>query len=77
MIQQVAAERRAQGGSVLLVSHVLSEVALICDRVAVLVAGQLAFLGKTNQLTRDAATGNPQPLEKALQKIYDGSPKNR
>src|SRR5262249_46092731 len=45
LLRQVAAEQRRRGRSVLLVTHVLSEVEQLCDRVGVLVGGRLVFIG--------------------------------
>jgi ABC-2 type transport system ATP-binding protein len=70
MIRQLASEQRSRGRSVLLVSHVLTEVEQVCDRVGVLVAGQLAYLGPLADLTRDPATGERRPLEQALGALY-------
>src|SRR5206468_6930558 len=41
LMRQVVREFKAAGKTVLLVSHVLTEVEELCDRVAVLVAGKL------------------------------------
>ena len=59
----IAREFKAAGKTVLLVSHVLSEVEELCDEVAVLVAGRVAFRGTMAALTRDPATGAPRPLD--------------
>jgi ABC-type multidrug transport system ATPase subunit len=55
---------------VLVVSHALGEVARVCDRLAVLVSGRLAHLGKLAPLLRDPPTGGSQTLEAALARIY-------
>jgi ABC-2 type transport system ATP-binding protein len=65
----VALERRA-GKTVLLVSHALAEVTQVCDRLAVLVEGRLAFLGSLASLLRDPDTGRERSLEAALGPIY-------
>jgi ABC-2 type transport system ATP-binding protein len=70
MIRALASEQRSRGRTVLLVSHVLSEVEQVCDRLGVLVAGQLAYLGPLSELTRDRATGDHRSLEKALSELY-------
>jgi ABC-2 type transport system ATP-binding protein len=64
LLRGVVREVRQRGGSVLLVSHVLAEVAQLCDRVAVLVRGRLVHLGPVADLTRSSG------LEKALQELY-------
>lgn len=64
-------EQRQQGRSVILVSHVLHEVEQLCDRVAVLQEGKLAYLGGVNELTgRGESDGKVRSLEQALQAIY-------
>jgi ABC-2 type transport system ATP-binding protein len=71
LLRDVADAQRRQGRSVLLVSHVLAEVESVCDRVAVLVGGRLAHVGRLADLTRDPATGAARPLEYALQDLYE------
>jgi ABC-2 type transport system ATP-binding protein len=45
-------ELRARGVSVLLNSHLLSEIELVCDRVAILLAGELVAAGSPAELAR-------------------------
>jgi ABC-2 type transport system ATP-binding protein len=45
-------ELRGRGVSVLLNSHLLSEVELVCDRVAILLAGEVAAAGTPAELSR-------------------------
>jgi ABC-2 type transport system ATP-binding protein len=81
MLRELAAEQRARGRSVLLVSHVLAEVEAVCDRVGVIVGGRMAYLGPLDGLTKDPATGGRRPLEQALRELYDrretNSPQDR
>jgi ABC-2 type transport system ATP-binding protein len=72
MVRDLAAEQRNKGRTVLLVSHVLAEVEPICDRIGVIVAGKLTFLGKIGELTR--SKGETRPLEQALRELYDKHP---
>jgi len=66
----IKAQKQA-GKSVILVSHVLHEVEQLCDRIAVLQEGKLAYLGTVNELTgRGAQDGKMRSLEAALQGIY-------
>jgi ABC-2 type transport system ATP-binding protein len=70
LLDEVVKEQRGAGKTVLVVSHALGEVARICDRVAVLVAGQLAHLGTLASLLRDPGTSAERSLEAALAPIY-------
>jgi ABC-2 type transport system ATP-binding protein len=45
-------ELRARGVSVLLNSHLLSEIELVCDRVAILLAGEVVAAGTPAELAR-------------------------
>ncbi len=46
------AKRRSRATTILLNSHLLSEIELTCDRVAVLRAGKVAATGRIEELTR-------------------------
>jgi ABC-2 type transport system ATP-binding protein len=70
LLRAVVRERKAAGKTVLLVSHVLTEVQELCDTVAVLVAGKVAFTGTLPELMRDPKSGAPRHLETALQSLY-------
>ena len=70
LLQEIIAEQRQAGKAVILVSHALAEVAQVCDRVAVLVAGRLAHVGSLADLVRDPDTGRARPLETALRPLY-------
>jgi ABC-2 type transport system ATP-binding protein len=74
LLRRLMTEQRRRGRSVLLISHVLSEVEQICDRVAVLVKGRLVFSGALADLVGHAAQKSDRPLEHALQRYYEGSP---
>jgi ABC-2 type transport system ATP-binding protein len=71
LLREIVAEMRDRGRSVLLVSHVLSEVEQLCDRVAVLSAGQLVHLGPLAGLIHDQKSGTRRTLETALQELYE------
>ncbi len=45
-------ELRAQGVSVLLNSHLLSEIELVCDRVTILLGGEVVAAGTPSELSR-------------------------
>lgn len=65
LLREVVRELRGAGKTVLLVSHVLTEVEQLCDRVAVIVAGRLVHLGPLAALT---ASG--RPLEDVMRELY-------
>ena len=69
MLRDVVRDLRNRGRTVLLVSHVLTEVEQLCDRVAVLAGGRLRYLGSLADLKR-APDGSPRSLEQALQELY-------
>jgi ABC-2 type transport system ATP-binding protein len=52
VVRGVLAEVRSRGISVLLSSHLLGEVELVCDRVAILVDGTIVEQGTPAELTR-------------------------
>jgi ABC-2 type transport system ATP-binding protein len=54
-IRDLLREEAKNGTAVLLNSHLLSEIELTCDRVAVLRAGKLAAQGTVEELTRGSA----------------------
>ena len=49
-VRELLLRMKAQGKTIFLSSHLLSEVELICDRVAILHRGRLAKLGRTAEL---------------------------
>jgi ABC-2 type transport system ATP-binding protein len=71
LVLDVVAEQRRRGRTVLLVSHVLTEVERLCDSVAVLVQGRLIHTGSLKALTGDPATCATRSLEQALQDLYE------
>jgi ABC-2 type transport system ATP-binding protein len=70
LLQEVLVQQRAAGKTVVVVSHALGEVAQVCDRLAVLVQGRLAYHGSLASLLRDPHTGGQRPLTDALAPIY-------
>jgi ABC-2 type transport system ATP-binding protein len=50
MVRELLERLRGQGVAVLLNSHLLSEVELVCDRVAILVGGQVVAAGRPSEL---------------------------
>jgi ABC-2 type transport system ATP-binding protein len=69
LVREVIAERRRRNLTVLLVTHVLSEIEEICDRLAVLVGGRLVFTGTPAELSRDPRTGAFCPLAQSLDRL--------
>jgi ABC-2 type transport system ATP-binding protein len=55
-IRDLLREEANKGVTVLLNSHLLSEIELTCDRVAVLRKGKVAAFGSVEELTRKSAT---------------------
>jgi ABC-2 type transport system ATP-binding protein len=70
LLQRIVKERKARGKTVLLVSHVLTEVEKVCDRVVVLADGAVRFQGPLAGLLEDPVTQAPRSLEKALEPFY-------
>ena len=50
VVRELLLQARAQGKTVFLSSHLLSEVELVCDRIAVMVRGRILRLGRTADL---------------------------
>ena len=72
LLHDVICQRRDRGLSVILVSHDLSDVQRLCDRVAVLRNGRLALVGRVADLVPDVASPEPQTLESAVSPLYEG-----
>lgn len=51
-VRRLILQMRDQGKTIFLNSHILQEVELICDRVAIMAAGQVRGCGTINELTR-------------------------
>ncbi len=72
LLREVVADFKKRGKTVLLVSHVLSEVEQVCDRIAVIVGGQLALESELAPLLSDPKSGAKRTLEQALRSTYEG-----
>jgi ABC-2 type transport system ATP-binding protein len=70
LLREIILQQRDAGKTVLVVSHALGEVAEVCDRLAVLVEGRLAFLGSLSSLLREPHAGSERSLAAALEPIY-------
>ncbi|MDX2146357.1 MAG: ABC transporter ATP-binding protein [Planctomycetota bacterium] len=53
-IRNLLLHLRERGKSVFLNSHILSELEMVCDRVAILVSGNIVALGTIDDLTRES-----------------------
>ncbi len=70
LLHDIIRRRQEQGRTAILVSHSLSDVEQLCDRVAVLRSGELAFTGTLAELAGDVSAGH---LEEALEPLYAGT----
>jgi len=57
-VRDLIAELRAEGKTVFMCSHILSDIEVLCDRVAILKRGRLANLGYLNELRQQIAGQN-------------------
>ena len=73
LLREVVGELKAQGRSVLLVSHVLPEVELLADRVAVIAAGRLTYTGPLADLQGRAKAEQGGALDAVLAELYRGA----
>lgn len=53
-VRELLLRMRAQGKTIFLSSHLLSEIELICDRIAILNHGRIVRVGKTSELLESA-----------------------
>jgi len=53
-VRELLKRMKAKGKTIFLSSHLLSEIELVCDRVAILNKGKLVRLGKTSELLESA-----------------------
>jgi ABC-2 type transport system ATP-binding protein len=70
LLREVITQQRLAGKTVLVVSHAVDEVAQVCDRLAVLVDGRLAYLGSLASLPRGQGTEREESLEATLGRIF-------
>lgn len=70
IVYDVVNDLRKRGKTILLVSHVLSDIELLCDRLGVLINGRFAYLGTLSEFRRDASTGQERSLADALKPYY-------
>src|SRR6202030_2771088 len=79
-IRDLLQQLKGQGKTIFLNSHLLSEVELICDRVAILQAGEMVRQGTTAELTQQRglfvvglADGQKLPADELAKQGYDVS----
>jgi ABC-2 type transport system ATP-binding protein len=70
VLRNVVSERRRKGGAVLLVSHALTEVELLCDRVGVLHDGHLVRCGPLSEFP-PAVAGKDSRIEIVLSNLHE------
>ena len=73
MIHQMAEDLRKQGKTILLVSHVLTEVKELCDAVAVIVGGKIVYKGSLKKLPEKTKGDNNRTLEQAMRDLYESN----
>ena len=70
LLRDVVREFRTAGKTVLLVTHALAEVEELCDALAVVVQGKVAYRGKVAELLSDPKSKKPRSLEAGLRDVY-------
>jgi ABC-2 type transport system ATP-binding protein len=75
LLHDVIRRRKQQGKTAILVSHSLADVRRLCDALAVLRAGQVAFAGSLAELLGDddPADDSVESLQDALEPLYAGA----
>lgn len=71
LLRDVVRDHKRAGKTVLMVSHVLTEVEDLCDELAVVVAGMLAYRGDVAGLLTGPG-GERRSLEAGLRAVYSG-----
>lgn len=65
-VRDLIASLRAKGVTVFLCSHILSDIEVLCDRIAVMRRGRLAYLGTIDELRTaggDGVSSDDHPME--------------
>lgn len=70
LMREIVREFHQAGKTVLLVTHALPEVEELCDSLAVVVQGKVAYRGKTADLLVDPSSKKPRSLESGLRDVY-------
>jgi ABC-2 type transport system ATP-binding protein len=74
LVGEIVREQVAVGRSVLMISHVVTDAEQLCDRIAVLVDGQLVFLGPLASLSCERDGHTRRSVQEALRDLYSGRP---
>jgi len=69
LLHDLLRERQQQGSTAILVSHGLSDVQRVCDQLAVINYGEVAFAGKVEDLIHDGQDDGAD-LEEVLKPLY-------
>ncbi len=73
LLHDVLGRNKAEGKTAILVSHSLTDVQRLCDRVAVLRAGRLVYAGSLDELMPEATADGPaDALQSVLEPMYAG-----
>ncbi|MFH2010164.1 MAG: ABC transporter ATP-binding protein [bacterium] len=75
-VRDLILELRAQGKTVLFSSHILSDVEMICDRVAIVIEGQLRDIGRLDQLLSARVEETEVVLERAPASVLELAEEN-
>lgn len=65
-VRSLMLDLKKQGKTIFLNSHILQEVELVCDRVAILHKGELKRLGRVDELTHTLSQG-PQSIQVTME----------
>ena len=57
-VRDLIASLRHEGKTVFMCSHILSDIEVLCDRVAILKRGRLAHVGSLDELSRGRVSSN-------------------
>lgn len=72
LLHDLLKRRQAQGHTAILVSHSLADIQRVCDHVAVVKFGEIAFAGSLGQLLGEDSQ-EPAALEEMLKPLYESA----
>jgi len=70
LLRDILTQQKTAGKTVLLISHLFTEVEKLCDRLLVLEAGKLVYSGSVRELTQPNESEPAKPLEAILEGLY-------